>query len=75
MRYIEDYSKFIIIVGVILIVVGIVFKIFDKLPFLGRLPGDIYIKRKNFVFYFPLITSIIISVVITLLLNIFFRRK
>ena len=41
---------------------------------LGRLPGDIYIQRRNFTFFFPLTTSILLSVVLSLLLSLFFRR-
>ncbi|HAG07901.1 MAG TPA: DUF2905 domain-containing protein, partial [Peptococcaceae bacterium] len=43
-------------------------------PGIGRLPGDIVIRKGNFTFYFPLVTSIILSIVLTLLLNVLFRR-
>jgi uncharacterized protein HemY len=49
-------------------VIGLVLLLFQKTPFLGKLPGDILIKKENFTFYFPLATSIIISIIISLIL-------
>lgn len=67
----EQIGKFIVLVGIGLTVVGLLLIFFDKLPFnLGRLPGDIYIKRDNFVFYFPMTTSILISIILSILLII-----
>ena len=64
-------GKLLIILGVIAIVTGIVITSGFKIPYIGKLPGDIYIKRENFVFYFPLTTSVVISVVIYLLMKLF----
>ncbi len=65
----ESIGKTLIFIGLLIVFIGILFTFFEKLPFgLGKLPGDIYIKRDNFVFYFPLTTSILISVVISLIL-------
>ena len=64
-------GKVFIILGVIFIVIGLAFMFGDKIPFLGKLPGDIYIKRERFSFYFPLTTSILISIVLTILFSIF----
>ncbi|GMT48069.1 MAG: hypothetical protein IEMM0007_1635 [bacterium] len=61
-------GKFLIITGLVIIVLGAILMLAGKVPFLGRLPGDIIIERKNFTFYFPLATSIILSVVLTLIL-------
>lgn len=69
----SDFAKLLIALGVILILVGILFSVVGKIPFLGRLPGDIYIKKGNFSFYFPLVTSIILSIILTILFNIFRR--
>ncbi|HEX5606963.1 MAG TPA: DUF2905 domain-containing protein [Candidatus Binatia bacterium] len=66
-------GKTLILIGVVLVVVGAVFSLAGKLPWLGRLPGDITIQREHFTFYFPLTTCILISVVISLVLY-FFRR-
>jgi hypothetical protein len=64
-----------ILLGAILIVVGLLFTLGERLPIkLGRLPGDIVIRGKNSVFYFPLVTSILISVVLTALLWLIGRR-
>jgi Protein of unknown function (DUF2905) len=70
----NDLGKLLIFFGAILAILGAVFILAGKIPWLGRLPGDIYIQRRNFTFYFPLTTSILLSVVLSLLLYIFFRR-
>lgn len=59
-------AKNLIIIGTLLIVVGLLWPVIGKLP-LGRLPGDILIKKDNFSFYFPLTTSIIVSIVLSLI--------
>ncbi|NOY39433.1 MAG: DUF2905 domain-containing protein [Nitrospirae bacterium] len=64
----EQIGKFLIITGLIIIVLGAILMLAGKVPFLGRLPGDIIIERKNFTFYFPLATSIILSLILTLIL-------
>ncbi|UCG52347.1 MAG: DUF2905 domain-containing protein [Candidatus Latescibacterota bacterium] len=69
----EQIGKFIVLIGVILIVVGLAISVFDRIPLLGRLPGDIHIKRGNFHFYFPVVTSIAISATLTLLFWLFTR--
>jgi hypothetical protein len=71
----QPFGKVIIIVGIFLVVLGLLIVLSPKIPFLGRLPGDIYIKRENFSFYFPVITSILVSLVITIILNLFFGRR
>jgi hypothetical protein len=67
------FGKTLIVIGVVLVVVGAVFSLAGKLPWLGHLPGDITIERERFIFYFPLATCILISVIISLVLY-FFRR-
>jgi len=68
-------GKWLIIFGIILIILGLIFVFIDKIPFLGRLPGDIRIEKKNFVFYFPITTSILLSLLLTIILNIIFRLR
>ncbi|HOP94772.1 MAG TPA: DUF2905 domain-containing protein [Dictyoglomaceae bacterium] len=68
-------GKWLILFGIILIILGLIFLFIEKIPFLGKLPGDIKIERKNFVFYFPLTTSIILSLVLTIILNIILRLR
>jgi uncharacterized protein HemY len=70
----NDLGKLLIFFGVFLVILGTAFILAGKIPWLGRLPGDIYIQRRNFTFYFPLTTSILLSVVLSLLLYLFFRR-
>lgn len=66
-------GKYLIILGLVIAVIGVIFTLAGKLPWLGRLPGDIYIKRDNFTFYFPLATSILISVILSFILWLFRR--
>jgi hypothetical protein len=64
-------GKMLIILGIILIIAGICFLFGDKIPFIGKLPGDILIKKERFSFYFPITTSIIISIILTILFSLF----
>jgi hypothetical protein len=68
-----DFGRMILILGGVLLVLGAALIIGEKLG-LGRLPGDIVIERKGFRFSAPIATSIILSLVLTLLANLFFRR-
>jgi len=68
-----DLGRFLIMAGVILVIVGAIFLLAPKLPWLGHLPGDISYKRGNFSFYFPLGTCILISIVLTLIMYLFRR--
>jgi uncharacterized protein HemY len=61
------------VLGGILLLVGLLFTAGAKLPWLGRLPGDIYIQRDNFSFYFPLATCLLVSVLLSLVLFLFRR--
>ena len=63
-------SKKLIIVGCLLIVVGLLWPILEKLN-LGRLPGDIIVRRDDFRFYFPITTCLVVSVVLTILIWLF----
>jgi hypothetical protein len=67
-------GKMLILFGIALIIVGGLLMLGAKVPWLGRLPGDIYIQKKNFSFFFPITTSILISIAISLIL-IFLRHK
>jgi len=64
---IQYVAKFLIIFGLITILIGVVLLLFGKIPWFGKLPGDIIIQRRNFTFYFPLATSIILSIALTLI--------
>jgi hypothetical protein len=67
----QGMGKLLVILGMLLVVVGLALMFGDKIPFIGRLPGDIYVKKERFSFYFPLTTSIIISIILTILFSIF----
>ncbi|HWU38237.1 MAG TPA: DUF2905 domain-containing protein [Candidatus Acidoferrum sp.] len=71
---IDSLAKILIVFGVVIALVGGLLLLLGKIPFLGRLPGDIVIRRDNWSFYFPLTTSIVISILLTLLLALFGRR-
>ncbi|MBI4428661.1 MAG: DUF2905 domain-containing protein [Ignavibacteriales bacterium] len=58
-------GKLLILLGGILVLVGVLLTFFDKIPYLGKLPGDIHVKKDNFEFYFPLATSILLSLLLT----------
>ncbi len=62
-----DFGKLFIFIGLLLVVIGIVFIIGNKIPFIGKLPGDIAIERNNFNFYFPITTCIVISIILSLI--------
>jgi len=70
----HELGKLLIVVGLLIAAVGVIVTLAGRLPWLGRLPGDIYIQRGNWSFYFPLATSIVVSVVLTLLFWLFGRR-
>ncbi len=61
-------GKSLIIIGLIIAAVGAILTLAGKIPWIGRIPGDFYIKKDNFTFYFPLATSILISVILSLIL-------
>ena len=69
-----ETGKWIILTGIIIIVLGVVIYFFhDKLHCLGRLPGDIRVEKGNTRFYFPVVTLIIISVLLTTIVNVIKR--
>ena len=70
----NDLGKSLVVMGLVVALVGVVLMLAGRVPWLGRLPGDIYVQRGNWSFYFPLMTSIVVSVVLTLLFWLFGRR-
>lgn len=64
-----EFPKMLMILGGVLFAVGLVFQL------VGKLPGDIFVKKGNVTFFFPVITCIVISIVLTILLNVFGRMK
>jgi hypothetical protein len=70
---VSGIGKILIVFGCLMVALGVLLVFSDKIPWLGRLPGDISIKRENFSFYFPLTTCILISLLLSLLFY-FFRK-
>ena len=64
-------GKMLILLGIFIVVIGFLLLIGDKIPWVGKLPGDIMIKKEKFSFYFPLTTCLIISIILTLLFTLF----
>jgi uncharacterized membrane protein YidH (DUF202 family) len=70
---VRDLGKFLIIIGVVTAVIGLIFWSGVAPKWLGHLPGDIRIERGNSVFYFPIVTCIVISILLSLIMSIFRR--
>ncbi len=71
-----EIAKFLMVIGAVVFAVGLIVLLAPKIPWIGRLPGDIDFKGKNFRIYFPIITCIVLSILLTILLNLIniFRR-
>ena len=70
----NQLGRYLIVAGIALVVVGALVLVADRLGF-GRLPGDLVVRRRNTTFYFPIATSLLLSVVLTVVLNLLLRRK
>jgi hypothetical protein len=66
----QDLGRTVIVIGIVIVVVGSILWFFGKLPFLGKLPGDIMIKKDNFSFYFPITTAVLISVILSIIITL-----
>ena len=71
----QDLGKILMIIGVALLALGAALYFLKGIPFLGKLPGDILIKKENFTFYFPLATSLLLSLLLTLLFYLFRKQS
>jgi len=69
-----DLGKTILAVGLLLVVIGLIIMVAGKIPGAGKLSGDIFIKKENFSFYFPLTTCILLSIIISTLLYLFGKK-
>jgi len=67
----NEFGRLLLIIGGIIFLLGLLLSFSGKIPYLGQLPGDILVKKKNFSFYFPLTTCIILSIVLTALVYFF----
>lgn len=70
----SGFGKTLLTLGLIIAAVGAALIIFPRIPWLGRLPGDIHLRGKNWSFHFPIVTSIVISIVLTIILNLISRK-
>ena len=73
----EGLGKILLIAGAVIIVIALLLIFGQHIPFFGKLPGDIFIKKDNWSFYFPIVTFLIISIILTIIINVilFFLRK
>jgi hypothetical protein len=67
-------GRLLIITGLVMLIAGVVITVGSKFFGLGRMPGDIVIRRNNFTFYFPIVTSILLSIILTVVMWLFNRR-
>jgi len=70
----DSFGKLFILIGLAFLGIGAIILLFKNIPFFGKLPGDILIQRKNFTFYFPLATSILLSIALSLLFYLFSKK-
>jgi len=69
----ENLGRFLILAGIFIAILGLVLAFANKVPFLGRLPGDIFVQKGSFQFYFPIVTGLVISLALTIIVNIIIR--
>jgi hypothetical protein len=72
-RRLDEMGKLLIIAGIFLIVFGLIFTFWGRIPLLGKLPGDFSVQKGNATFFFPLVTSLLLSLILTIVLNVVFR--
>ncbi len=65
----EPLGKSLVLIGISIVLIGVLIWGLSSIPYIGRLPGDIYVRRRNFTFYFPLATCILISIIATILFS------
>jgi Protein of unknown function (DUF2905) len=73
----SDLGKLLLVIGGLIVLLGLVLLVVGRIPFFGRLPGDIAVRRGNVSFYFPIVTCLVVSVVLTIVVNlllVLFRR-
>jgi hypothetical protein len=69
-----ELGRTLVLLGGLVVVVGLVLMLAPHLPWLGRLPGDIVVTRDRFTFSFPIVTCLVVSIVLTVIVNLFFRN-
>jgi hypothetical protein len=71
---VQDLGRLLLVVGLLVALLGVVLLFAGRIPWLGRLPGDILVRRGPVTFYFPLATSLLVSIVLSVILAFFWRR-
>jgi len=74
MDNLTQFGRFLTITGLIIFVIGLLLMFFNKIPFIGKLPGDIIVKKENYTIYLPIVTSILISLILSLIFYLL-RKK
>jgi hypothetical protein len=74
MESLQAFGRLLIVMGLLLAILGVLLVLAGRIPFIGRLPGDIVYQRGNFTLYIPFMTMLILSLLLTILLNLLFRR-
>jgi hypothetical protein len=69
-----QFGKILIITGAVIVVIGAIMMLSGKLPWIGRLPGDIMVQKKSFTFYFPIATCILLSIIISIIFWLIGRK-
>lgn len=70
----QIFGKNLILIGIFLVVIGFMFLVFGKLPWVGKLPGDIFVRKEDITFYFPITTCILISGILSLVFYLFNKK-
>ena len=68
-------GKLLIVFGALLVIIGVILLLADRIPFLGKLPGDISFSKGNTTVYIPIVTCIVISIILTIIFNLFGRGR
>jgi len=66
-------GKTLILFGVFFIIIGVFLVFFERIPYLGKLPGDIFIRRENVVIFFPIVTCLLLSIILSIIFNLLRR--
>ncbi len=74
MGELQAFGRVLIVIGLSIVVFGVILLLAGRVPYLGRLPGDIVYQRGNFTLYIPLATMLLLSLILTIVLNLVFRR-
>ena len=74
MDALQTLGRMLVLMGILIVIIGVLLLLAGRVPFLGRLPGDIVYQRGNFTLYIPLMTMLLLSLILTIILNLLFRR-